>query len=234
MTRVDYSFEGITDDCLFLLAENRFHDSKSFYEDNKAVIRSGVIEPLRHLVSDLAPTILSIDPLLIVNPLTNGCVSRVRRDTRYSRDKSLYRENMWIAFLRDKKAWNYCLPAFYLDFSIRRTEWGLGFYSASPEIMRILRKNTEKNCGKMTEALLQARRAGFELGGEPYARRRSTDDIPELLRPLYDCRSVNLMRTESSGFVSRRDLPETLCSGFRALASVYDLLIASVEESVKS
>ncbi len=227
------AYQGISADSLFLLAENRFQDSKSFYEEHKPAIRAGVIEPLRALVSDLAPSILAIDPKMIVDPLKNGCVSRVRRDNRYTHDKSMYRENMWIAFLRDKRAWDYMLPAFFMDFSLRGAEWGLGFYSTTPDIMRTLRGIAQQQPDRVTAALRRAKRAGFEMTGQPYARRRSTDDIPPLLRPLYDCRSISLTRMETADFVADADLPQRLIKGFNALAPLYEILIQAVEMNVQ-
>lgn len=224
------TYEGISADALVLLAENRFQNSKEYYEEHKAMIKSTVIQPLRRLAADLAPTMLDIDPLLIVDPMTNGCVSRIRRDNRFTHDKSLYRENVWVAFLRDKRTWEHCLPAFYLDFSIARAEWGMGFYAGHADIMQCLRRRVEADPKRAIHAVRTAQKAGFTLGGQPYARPRSTADTPALLRPLYDCRSVDLSRTESPDFVAGTDLPDKLIAGFRALAPMYTLLMESFEE----
>ncbi len=227
------AFTGISADSLFLLAENRFQDSKSFYEEHKPAIWSGVVEPLRALVGDLAPTMLAIDPKIIVDPLKNGCVSRVRRDNRYTNDKCMYRENMWIALLRDKRAWDHMVPAFFMDFSIRGVEWGMGFYNATADMMRTLRGIAQQQPDRVTAALSRAKRAGFVMTGQPYARRRSTEDTPPLLRPLYDCRNVCLTRTEGADFVADSDLPQRLIKGFKALAPMYEILMQAVEMNVQ-
>ncbi|MBR5524752.1 MAG: DUF2461 family protein [Clostridia bacterium] len=219
-------FPGIAADSLFLLAENRFQDSKAFYEEHKPIINKTVVHPLRQLVADLTPAMLAVDPLL------GGSVSRVRRDNRFTHDKRMYRENMWIVFLRDKRAYNWCVPAFYLDFSLARAEWGLGFYSATPAIMRCLRRRVEADLPRAEAAVRAAREAGFELGGRPYARPRSTEQTPELLRPFYDCRSVDLSRCETADFVADSALPERLLAGYEALAPMYALLMEAVEESI--
>ena len=99
-------FVGISAESLYLLAENRFQDSKAFYEEHKPTINRTVVQPLRQLVTELTPAMLAVDPLL------GGNVSRVRRDNRFTHDKSMYRENMWITFMRDKRAWHWCVPAF--------------------------------------------------------------------------------------------------------------------------
>lgn len=219
-------YPGISAESLYLLAENRFQDSKAFYEEHKPTINQTVVHPLRQLVADMTPAMLAVDPLL------GGSVSRVRRDNRFTHDKSMYRENMWIVFMRDKRAWNWCVPAFYLDFSLARAEWGLGFYSATPAIMRALRRRVEADIPRAEKAVRAARKAGFELGGRPYAKPRSTPETPELLRPFYDCKSVDLSRCESPDLVADSDLPERLLAGFKALTPMYQLLMEAVEEAI--
>ena len=220
------TYPGIAADSLFLLAENRFQDSKAIYEEQKPTINKTVVQPLKQLVADLTPAMLAVDHLL------GGHVSRVRRDNRFTHDKHMYRENMWIVFMRDKKAWDWCVPAFYLDFSLARAEWGLGFYSAPPAIMRALRSRIEADPERAIKAVKSAKKAGFELGGRPYARPRSTENTPDLLRPFYDCKSVDLSRCETPDFVAGEDLPDRLLTGFKALTPMYQLLMEAVEEAI--
>ena len=125
------NFAGITPDAMWLLAENRFHDSKSFYEEKKPQIQAQVLRPLRALLEDLTPFMLDIDPQFVTEPGRNGNISRIRRDNRYTRDKSMYRENAWIVFERDKKAW-VCSPGFFVDISGQGSSWGMAFTSARP------------------------------------------------------------------------------------------------------
>ncbi len=218
-------YEGIGADSLFLLAENRFNDSKAFYEEHKPAIWRGVVEPLKHLVADMTPAMLTVDPLM------GGNVSRVRRDNRYTKDKSMYRENMWIVFMRDKRAWDWCVPAFYMDFSLNGAEWGMGFYGVTPAIMKCLRRRAEADPERVIKAIRKAQRAGFVLGGNPYARPRSTPDTPKELRPLYDCRSVGLGRTEAPDFVADTVLPDKLLKGFAACAPLYQIFVEAMEEN---
>lgn len=219
-------FEGITADSLYLLAENRFHDSKAFYEEHKPAIKRGVVEPLRALVAELMPTMQAVDPLV------GGSVSRVRRDNRFTKDKLMYRENMWVVFMRDKRTWNWCVPAFYLDFSLGGAEWGMGFYGATPAMMKALRRRAEADPERVIKAIRKAKRAGFTLDGELYARPRSTDDIPKELRPLYDCRNLRVSRVDSPDFVANGKLTEDLRRGFLACAPMYAILMETVEEIV--
>ena len=138
-------FPGIRQEDMWLLAENRFQDSKAFHEDHKPQLGAGILQPLQALFSDIAPEMLKIDPQIVADPMRNGSVSRIRRDNRYTRDKSMYRENMWICFLRDKKAWDN-LPGFYLDISLRGSSYGMGFYHPAPHMLQTMRRMIDENC----------------------------------------------------------------------------------------
>ena len=219
-------FQGITMDMLFLLAENRFQDSKAFYEEHKPAIKAGVIQPLRDLVATLMPSLLAVDPLI------TGNVSRVRRDNRFTHDKSMYRENLWITLMRDKRAWDWCVPAFYLDFSLNHAEWGVGFYSATPAVMKALRAIADKDPKRVLAAIAAAEKAGFTLEGNPYAKPRSGPDTPDALRPLYDCRHVAMTRSEPPTMVGDPALPERLERGFMALVPFYTLLTEAMENAL--
>lgn len=219
------SFPGVSADSMFLLAENRFQDSKLFYEEHKPVINAQVVQPLRLLAADLTPAMLNVDPLL------ESRVSRVRRDTRFTKDKSLYRENMWVAFSRDKRAWNWCVPSFYVDFSLAGAAWGLGFGSATPAVMKCLRHRAEQDIPRAMAAIEQAQTAGFVMEGTPYARRRSTEETPSCLCPLYDCKNIAFSRHEKPDFMGDSALPDELLKGFRALVPVYHLFTEAMEEA---
>lgn len=65
-------FQGIRQEDMWLLAENRFQDSKAFYEDHKPQLRAGILQPLHALFSDMAPEMLKIDPQIVADPMRNG------------------------------------------------------------------------------------------------------------------------------------------------------------------
>ena len=226
------SFSGIRPESMWMLAENRFHDSKSYYEEHKARIKAEVLEPLRALVADLTGDVLKIDPQIIVSPTTNNTVSRIRRDNRYSKDKSMYRENVWIAFMRDKKAWD-CLPGFFADMSLKESVYGMGFYAATPRLMQTLRLMLEEDPAPFVKALKKAQKAGFTLEGERYARPKK-EGLPPLVDELYNRKMWSLEKTtDDPAFFGDGSLVPTLREAFQALAPMYKLIIAGVERELE-
>ena len=108
----------------------------------------------------------------------------------------------------------------------------MGFYGATPSMMKALRRRAEAEPERVIKAIRKAKRAGFVLAGEPYARARSTEDTPKELRPLYDCRNVTLGRAEAPDFVANGKLVDDLRRGFLACAPMYAVLMETVEEIV--
>ena len=221
-------FQGIKPEAFWLLAENRFQDSHSFYEAHREQIRREVVEPLKALARDLTETVLDIDPRIVVDPNRNGTVSRVRRDNRYTRDKSMYRENMWVAFLRDKKVWE-CVPGFYADFSLRGCSYGMGFYSVRPSLMNRLRQMMDEQPKRFLTALQQASDAGFQVSGERYALPKRAG-LPPLLEEVANRKCFSFDREElDPAFYGSEALVPRLIDSFRVLTPIYHLLLEAVE-----
>ena len=93
----------ITKETLDFLLENRLHDSRAWFEAHRADYERLVKRPMQDLCVALAPAAVAIDPLLITEPKIGKCISRIFRDTRFSRDKSIFRDHMWCVFAREKK-----------------------------------------------------------------------------------------------------------------------------------
>jgi uncharacterized protein (TIGR02453 family) len=93
-----------TQKTLDFLSENRFMNSKEWFSEHKEEYSKYVIQPLAELAAALAPTLSAIDSQIITEPKVDKTISRIYRDVRFSKDKLLYREEMWLSVKRDKKA----------------------------------------------------------------------------------------------------------------------------------
>lgn len=217
------NFNGIKSDDLFLLAINRFNDSKDFYDDNKEAIKNGIIMPLRHLVSDLTYTMHKINPDIIVDPVR--CISRVRRDTRYTHDKSLYRENMWIMFRHVKNQ----LPTAVLWFEVKQNgfEYGCGVVSTTPSFMEYFRECLMSDNDRFIDAIKPLKRNKFTLDTDSY--KRSKADLVGVtgeLKKWYDSKDIFVIKRHSG--IELLDKPEKLLTllkkDYKSLAKFYTYL----------
>ena len=119
------AFTGFSAAGIDLMQLNRLQNSKEFYEEHKDEIKRLMIQPFHELIAQMTPAMLEIDPQFVVVP--SRMVSRVRRDTRYTKDKTLYRANMWMFFRRPRQE-RESVPCYY--FEIHPEFWGFGCWGA--------------------------------------------------------------------------------------------------------
>lgn len=78
------------------LAKN--NDTSWFRKHRQAY--DSIVENLRGIVDDLAPFVLSFDPNFEVSGKIGANLSRINRDIRFSKDKSPYKQNLYVFFYR--------------------------------------------------------------------------------------------------------------------------------------
>lgn len=214
----------ITQATLDFLTENRFEDSREWFQAHKAEYERLVLAPLAELVERLGPAMREIDPQLIVEPRVDRTISRIYRDTRFSKDKFRYRDVMWIGFQRDKKLY-YGPPGFFMEFSARGFRYGCGYYQARPEVMAQLREFILGNA----PAFRKARKAYegqslFTMEGETYKRSRFSDQ-PAALRDWLDRKNLFFVHNSRNlEPLFSPDLAGILAEGFRLIQPVYAFL----------
>ena len=129
-------FKGFSEKTVDYLNELKFNNNKQWFEENRDKYRKYLIEPMKELVNELAPFMMSIDPLLEVTPKKS--ISRINRDIRFSRDKSPYRSNMWISFKRVYKDWKN-EPVYFFEIFPDYYRYGMGFYNIPRDTLYKLR-----------------------------------------------------------------------------------------------
>ena len=214
---------------LDFLFENRIQDSREWYDAHKPEYKKYVLEPMIQLVEKLQPTMLELDPHLVTEAKVDRCISRIYRDTRFSNDKSRYRDVMWCVFSRDKKLYSHP-PGFVLEFSPRGFRYGCGYYSVPPKVMESIRKLIMKD----DKAYLAAQKAldqqdVFRIEGEEYKRPHFPDQS-EKKRQWLERKCLALMHnSEDFELLFSEDLYLTLAEDFRKLKPVYEFFCKSME-----
>jgi len=214
----------VTPEFFRFLVENRLHDSKAWFESHREDYSRLVLEPLRELVAEMAPVMLTIDPKLVVQPAVGKTISRIFRDTRFSKDKSAFREHMWISFNRGKAGRYQPVPELYFDLGPEGYSYGCGWYCPGTELMSALRKlvlEGDKTARKAVRAA--ARQDRFQLEGPEYKRPKHPDAPPDLY-PWVNRKALYLSRYGSDpGFLYAPDLGTRVAEDLTALKPVYEL-----------
>ncbi|HBT83711.1 MAG TPA: TIGR02453 family protein [Desulfuromonas sp.] len=189
----DYAFTGFTAAALDFLRAVREHNSKEWYDAHRGDYQNLVLAPMQALVADLVPAMLAVDPAFEIRPAVGKTISRLHRDTRFSRDKSLYRDAIWCSFKRPRPDWS-AFPAFYFELSASGYRYGMGYYAAPRATMDALRRRIDaapRQFAKVSNFL--GHPDGFILYGDLYKRPLSTPH-PPALQTWYQRKSFYLMR----------------------------------------
>jgi len=214
--------EGFSERTLKFLVELRIRNDREWYVEHKPDYERYVLRPFQALVAALTPTMLEIDPMIETTPAVGKTISRIYRDSRFTADKSLYRDRAWLTFLRKVKDMP-DVPAFYFELTPSGFRYGAGFYGASTKTMEQYRAfiaRDEPGFLKIINAISELN--VFDLEGEQYKRNKYAGASAEIMS-WYNRRNIYLAANVSDvteafdfdGLVARLE------KGFLALADIY-------------
>ena len=213
---------SISRETLDFLVENRIQNSRSWFLEHKAQYQQVVKVPLLELAERLAPTAQELDSQLITVP--SRVISRINRDTRFSKDKSLYRDVMWCVFTREKKP-NESPCGLFIEFSPMGFRYGCGYWQTPPNIMAALRELVLEQDAAFKKAKRALEKGQiFVLEGDCYKRSRYPEQ-PEVLRQWLDRKSISFIHNSKDfELLFSEEFYQTVADGFRALRPMYELL----------
>ncbi|MBO5199322.1 MAG: DUF2461 domain-containing protein [Lachnospiraceae bacterium] len=219
-----------TQQTINFLVENRLNDSREWFRAHHAEYQQHVITPLAELVRDLTPCMQAIDPEFVTEPRVDRTISRIWRDTRYTKDPSLYRDNMWIIFKRSRMHGTE-YPGIYFEIAPDGFNYGGGFYNASASFMEKLREKIVSG-DKLAGKALKAFRVQdvFALEGERYKRAHYPGESAGK-REWLERKNVCLIAESTDMELLFSDgLAAKLEEDFRKIAPVYELFLKAAQE----
>ena len=223
-------FNGFNQDVIPFFLDLRFHNNKAFMDANRERYLTQVRAPFYAFIEAIAPRMLAIDPDFEVRPAK--CLSRINRDTRFSNDKSPYRDHLWIAFRQAAKDRD-GLPFYWLEITPEGVTWGLGVWGENREAFDAMRRRMAARPEDYLRVLPILRDRGFSLSGREWKKLKPPDDLPELLKPWYLKREAYAEKqAESLSVIYSADLVSRVAGDFEALAPLYQIFRGCVEEAM--
>ncbi len=218
------SFNGFSPEALVFFEELAGNNHKTWFEAHRSDYETYLLEPLKCLVDGLAETIRDIDPELVTIPAVDKTISRIYRDTRFSRNKSPYKTCLWLTFKRRRADWK-DTPCFFFEIGADGYRFGMGFYGATKETMDRVRRFIETEPVKFREAVAWLEGQDiFTLEGECYKRPLNAT-LPDDLQRWHRRKNIYLVCNRvPDGRLFSPGILEDLRAGFARLAPTYHLL----------
>ena len=171
-----------------------------------------------------------IDPDMEVRP--NKCLSRINRDIRFSKDKSPYRDHLWVAF-RPACMGKDGVPFFWFELRPESVNWGLGIWGENREIMDAMRRKMAARPDDYLRILPILQERGFALCGREWKKMSPPEGMPEALIPWYLKREIYAEKQGTSLLcIDSPDLIDRISRDFRALEPLYHIFRGCVEEAM--
>ena len=217
-------FNGFSPETLEFLRSLAANNRKEWFEAHRDDYVAFLQKPLQQLAATLAGPVMAIDPDLITEP--RRVVSRIYRDSRFSRGKSPCKTTMWLTYKRPISAWQDA-PAYFFEITADSYRFGMGFYSASTGTMDRLRDEIEQRQERFRQTVaFLGEQDTFVLEGEMY-KRPLRPELAEELQKWHRRRNLYLVcnRQPDDSFFTRR-LADDVRQGFFLLAPFYSYLTA--------
>ena len=223
-------FTGFSEDTISFFLDLKFHNNAAYFHENHDRYVEVVQRPFYEFIEDLGPAMRKIDPRMEIRP--HKCLSRIHRDTRFSRDKSPYRDHLWLLFRREGEPREQSLM-YWFELGPSRLDWGMGFWGENREVLDLFRKRMRANPDGTLAMLddLDLAGRGLLLNGSIHKRMEVPPEIPDRLRRWYCAREmyINKISPDFRKVFSERILTEVR-KDFQQLAPLYHMLRGYCDE----
>jgi uncharacterized protein (TIGR02453 family) len=205
-------FKGFGKDALGFFKALAFHQNKAWFDENRALYQSDVLDPMIALLDDLTATFAKRRIPLKADGKRS--IFRIHRDVRFARDKSPYKAHCGAVMTRSgAKMENGLL---YVHIGPEGCFTAAGFYRPEAADLARLRKAIAAGGGKKFAAVTTALKRGkLELGSEGRLTR-----MPRGFEALKDGQLDGVIRLKS--FIVEEPLSDKLIMSSKLTDTIVD------------
>jgi uncharacterized protein (TIGR02453 family) len=130
------AFPGFPSEAIQFFRGLARHNNRDWFLPRKAIFEAQVKQPMRELVAELNAAMMGFAPEYVTDP--DKAIYRIYRDTRFSKDKTPYKDHIAASFRR-RGTVGHSDAGYYLEVSHKEVGIGGGVYMPSPETLRAIR-----------------------------------------------------------------------------------------------
>lgn len=225
-------FPGFPEETVRFFLDLRFHNETSWFHAHREAYETYVRKPFSEFIEAMTPTVMRIADDMETRP--NKCLARINRDIRFTRDKSPYRDHMWLLFRRAGEEREHAVM-YWFELSPEVVEWGVGFWGYNRPAMDALRERMMKKPAEVRRVL---RRCGIpdetlHIYGDRYKSMKPPAGMSADLAMLYPCKEIYVKRIGVPlGESYRPEIIDRVSEDFLRLKPLYLLLRQAADEGM--
>lgn len=225
-------FPGFPEETVRFFLDLRFHNETSWFHAHREAYETYVRKPFSAFIEAMTPTVMRIADDMETRP--NKCLARINRDIRFTRDKSPYRDHMWLLFRRAGEEREHAVM-YWFELSPEVVEWGVGFWGYNRPAMDALRERMVKKPAEVRRVL---RRCGIpdetlHIYGDRYKSMKPPAGMSADLAMLYPCKEIYVKRIGVPlGESYRPEIIDRVSEDFLRLKPLYLLLRQAADEGM--
>lgn len=153
------AFHGLGEKAIPFLKALNFHQSREWFQENKALFESELREPLGDLIDVLTERFGAVG--LGLKGDRRKSQYRINRDVRFSKDKRPYTDHVSAILSPDGSKMEQ--GAFFVHIGLERCHAAVGWWGAGPDLLRAIREAIVSRPREFRGMVATLRRNGLEL-----------------------------------------------------------------------
>jgi uncharacterized protein (TIGR02453 family) len=163
------SFNGFPKGTVTFLRQLEKNNNRKWFEDHRADYERKLVEPAKEFVIELGRRLDRFDRGIETEPRIDGSIRRINRDTRFSKDKTPYKNHLDFYFPhRDFRG----RPGYWLRITPKTVGVGAGLHGFDNNLVKKWRDAVvENDTGvPLADVLRRLTKTGYTAYGEHYKR----------------------------------------------------------------
>jgi uncharacterized protein (TIGR02453 family) len=163
------AFEGFSKETLRFLVDLRRHNNRGWFQKNRKRYEEDLLQPAMEYVVAMGRLFPSLSPDINAEPRINKAIRRINRDTRFSKDKTPYKDHLDFHFVHGEQK---CGVGYFLRITPDVICVGTGVHHFDrDQLVRYREAVIDQERGKaLARVLKKIGEEGFQVGREHYKR----------------------------------------------------------------
>ncbi len=217
------SFAGFPPEALKFLKQLKRNNDREWFQPRKEQFEEVLRNPMLELLARINLQLEKFAPDYVMDPAKS--IFRIYRDTRFSKDKTPYKNHLAAVFSHRTMPRNYG-AGFYFQISLDKVGIGGGIYQPQPDLLRVIREHVAENYEQYAAVIrkVEKRKIAGPFVGQELTRVPKAWSAEHKAAELLKCRSLFFYAELPPETALHPELEGEIMSRFRAIAEFVKLL----------